>query len=73
MSQPQQPELRRSGENAAVDDHARTTIGVGGPSGGEEGPRSPVPEDNRPGHHPRREQDKPDPGAFAERLGIPKD
>jgi hypothetical protein len=33
----------------------------------------PVPEDNKPGHHPRREQDKPDPKAFARRLGLAAD
>jgi hypothetical protein len=33
----------------------------------------PVPEDNRPGHHPDHEQDKPDPDAFARRLGLVAD
>jgi hypothetical protein len=33
----------------------------------------PIPEDNKPGHHPRREQDKPDPEAFARRLGLAAD
>jgi hypothetical protein len=31
----------------------------------------PVPDDNLPGHHPDREQDKPDLDDFAERLGVP--
>jgi hypothetical protein len=35
--------------------------------GGESGP---VPPDNQPGHHPEKEQDKPDPAAFAARLGA---
>ena len=30
----------------------------------------PVPEDNRPGHHPEHEQDRPDPDAFAARFGV---
>ena len=28
------------------------------------------PEDNEPGHEPRRDEDQPDPDAFAERLGL---
>jgi|SRR6056297_348189 len=28
------------------------------------------PEDNQPGHEPRRDEDQPDPDAFAERLGL---
>lgn len=31
---------------------------------------APVPEEQRPGHHPEHEQDKPDLDAFAERFGI---
>jgi hypothetical protein len=31
----------------------------------------PVPEANRPGHHPDVEQDRPDLDAFAARLGVP--
>ena len=30
----------------------------------------PVPDDNRPGHHPDAEQDRPDPDAMAEALGV---
>lgn len=30
----------------------------------------PVPADNQPGHHPSKEQDKPDLDAFARRLGV---
>lgn len=29
---------------------------------------APVPDDNRPGHHPDHEQDQPDPDAFVERF-----
>ena len=37
---------------------------------GADAPRGPVPPENRPGHHPEQEQDKPDLDAFAQRLGI---
>ena len=33
-----------------------------------EGSTGPVPEDNRPGHHPDKEQDKPDLEQFRGRL-----
>lgn len=67
MPTPQQPELRRSGDNAVrpggPDDK------VAAPSkpevGGETGP---VPADNLPGHHPAEEQDKPDPDEFVARA-----
>lgn len=58
VSTPQQPELRRSGTGAtdqeaaelrAGDDFDETPGGLG-----------PVPEANRPGHHPEHEQDKPE-------------
>jgi hemerythrin-like domain-containing protein len=68
VTTPQQPELRRSGRSAA-DPKGRkaledTTLPPdGGPIGG-------VPADNRPGHHPDVEQDKPDLDAVAEALGT---
>lgn len=67
MSKPQQPELRRSNYGATSDDSAKTKAAV------EERPivkevAGPVPEDNRPGHHPEHEQDKPDLEAFVERT-----
>lgn len=37
---------------------------------GVSGPAGPIPEDNQPGHHPAKEQDKPDLDAFAARLGV---
>jgi hypothetical protein len=60
MGEPQQPELHRSGLSAVDPDSARAHQQVEphitpGPG---EGP-GPVPEDNRPGHHPAVEQDKP--------------
>jgi hypothetical protein len=33
----------------------------------------PIPEDNRPGHHPAVDQDKPPGEAFAQRLGLVPD
>ena len=38
-----------------------------GPAGA---PPGTVPVDNQPGHHPEKEQDKPDLDAYAARLGI---
>ncbi|MEX2659479.1 MAG: hypothetical protein WD232_07270 [Acidimicrobiales bacterium] len=63
MATPQQPELRRSGDNA---------LQPGGPDDAPAHPSkpdvggtgAPVPEDNLPGHHPADEQDKPDPDDF---------
>jgi hypothetical protein len=37
----------------------------------EDPPRGAVPEANQPGHHPDREQDRPDPDAFVERFRHP--
>jgi len=55
MAQPQQPELARSGHNAVdpppPDERPLRETG--------KGPLRSVPEDNRPGHHPDVEQDKP--------------
>jgi hypothetical protein len=62
MSTPQQPEAHRSGKGASDPKSARGHLG--GPQD-EEGPTGPVPPENRPGHHPEHEQDKPEgpPGA----------
>jgi hypothetical protein len=69
MARPQQPELARSGKTDLDPDHVET--GLEGqptpPSGGETGP---IPVDNQPGHHPTKEQDKPDLDAFAAKLGT---
>jgi hypothetical protein len=60
MSNPQQPELRRSGHTPVEQDHAAEV--AGGKSGTRErrraAPRS-VPPASEPGHHPEHEQDKP--------------
>lgn len=70
MSKPQQPELRRSGKVAALDPDATETRLTGEERPAATGPTGPVPEEQRPGHHPEREQDKPDLDDFAARLGI---
>ena len=68
MGKPQQPELGRSGHTPVIEgQHAKEVIqGQGQP--GEEGATGPVPEANRPGHHPESEQDRPDPERFRSRL-----
>ena len=58
MTKPQQPELRRSGLGSTDQDSAKLTTDEGFPA---EGSGGPVPPDNRPGHHPDEEQDKPEP------------
>ena len=69
MSRPQQPELARSAKTDLDPDHVETGLqGQRKPqSGGETGP---VPPENEPGHHPPKEQDKPDLDAFAAKLGT---
>jgi hypothetical protein len=69
MARPQQPELARSAKTDLDPDHIETGLqGQKAPAtGGETGP---VPPDNQPGHHPAKEQDKPDLDAFAARLGT---
>ena len=69
MGRPQQPELARSAETDLDPDHIETGLqGQKSPAtGGETGP---VPPDNQPGHHPRKEQDKPDLDAFAAKIGT---
>jgi hypothetical protein len=58
MGKPQQPELHRSGRGrtSQEDEHAKQTARKVPREKGEGGP---VPEDNRAGHHPDEEQDKP--------------
>jgi hypothetical protein len=69
MSRPQQPELARSAKTDLDPDHVETGLqGQKAPvTGGETGP---IPAENQPGHHPPKEQDKPDLDAFAARLGT---
>ena len=67
MSNPQQPELRRSAKGQVTQDSWIPDVEET-PGGGDDG--SPVPEANAPGHHPDEEQDKPDLDRFAEALGT---
>ena len=59
MSKPQQPELHRSSKGATDPAAVKSDAGLG-TNPGVEGASGPVPEDNMPGHHPEKEQDKPD-------------
>lgn len=70
MSKPQQPEIGRSRRTPSQDPDSAATVIQGSRPVEDDGPRGPVPPDNQPGHHPTREQDRPDLGAFAERLGT---
>ncbi len=56
MTNPQQPEIRRSGLHEAVQDSVKSSHG--GPTD-ESGNAAPIPEANEPGHHPDVDQDKP--------------
>lgn len=73
MAKPQQPELRRSGRVEALDPDATEAKRGADRRRKTTRPEAPVPEDNRPGHHPDRDQDKPDLDRFAERLGVVRD
>ena len=73
MAKPQQPELRRSGRVPALDpDASEAKLSAEQPHRPSD-PDGPIPEDQRPGHHPDHEQDKPDLDKFAERMGIVPD
>lgn len=56
-NKPQQPELRRSGRGATDDDSAKIKA-----EESVQGDKTTgwVPPDNRPGHRPEQDQDKPD-------------
>ncbi len=56
MATPQQPDLARSGRSAAEPKSAESRVDAPPDTGG---PAGPVPEENRPGHRPRADQDKP--------------
>jgi hypothetical protein len=58
MSEPQQRELTRSNRGEVNPGAAK--IRNGGPTDESPDPR-PVPPENRPGHHPEHDQDKPQP------------
>ncbi len=69
MARPQQPELARSAKTDIDPNHVETGL-QGQPTPATGGETGPVPPDNQPGHHPAKEQDKPDLDAFAARLGT---
>ena len=69
MTKPQQPEIART-RLGEVDESAAKARHADGPMS-ESGNAGPVPEANRPGHHPEQEQDKPDLEAFRERMANP--
>src|SRR2546422_3174993 len=69
MAHPQQPELARSARTDLDPDHIETGL-QGQPTPATGGETGPVPPDNQPGHHPTKEQDKPDLDAFAAKLGT---
>lgn len=73
MAKPQQAELRRSGKVPALDPDASVSKLSAQDTPTVSGPDGTVPEDQRPGHHPDHEQDKPDLDKFAARLGIVSD
>jgi len=58
MGTPQQPELRRS-KRGEIDPQSRKVTREAERRGRETDAGGPVPEENRPGHHPEKEQDKP--------------
>ncbi len=70
MSNPQQPELRRSGQTPSLtpDSIEGELRATDRPS--PKGSTGPVPPGNRPGAHGASDQDKPDLAKFAEKLGI---
>lgn len=74
MPNPQQPELRRSERVPALDpDATEAKLTAERKLREPTDPRAPVPEHQRPGHHPDQDQDKPDMDAFAARLGVVSD
>lgn len=58
MGKPQQPELERSGRGE-IDPQGRRVTREAEKSGPDRGKAGKVPPENRPGHHPDVEQDKP--------------
>jgi hypothetical protein len=57
MSRPQQPEIARSGRTPVDPDYTEGSM----PQDTSNDPAlGPVPPANQPGHHPEREQDKPE-------------
>lgn len=70
MAKPQQPELRRSERVPALDPDASESVLSAETVPSSTDPDGPIPAEQRPGHRPEHEQDKPDMDAMAERLGV---
>lgn len=74
MPNPQQPEVRRSERVPALDpDASEAVLSAQESPPAVDSPDGPVPEEQRPGHRPEQDQDKPDLDAMAERLGVVSD
>ncbi len=59
MVRPQSEELNRSGTTEIDPDSIESDLEARRQPDDCSGPAGPVPPENRPGHHPEREQDKP--------------
>lgn len=70
MAKPQQPELRRSERVPALSPDASEAELSAQSIPSTTDPDAPIPEEQRPGHDPAVDEDKPDLDAMAERLGV---
>ena len=70
MAKPQQPELRRSERVPSLSPDASEAELSAQSVPATTDPDAPIPEEQRPGHDPEFDQDKPDMDAMAERLGV---
>lgn len=68
MAKPQQPELRRSGTVPALDPDAVASDIEARRKPSARGEAGPVPEENLPGHHPPKDQDKPSGDRFLAKV-----
>ena len=68
MANPQQPELARSRRTPALDPDATEAVLSAADAPAVDPAFGPVPTDNRPGHHPVVEQDKPEAGRFVAKV-----
>lgn len=70
MANPQQPELRRSGQVPALDPDASESQLSGQRTPQNGSTVGEAPPEQQPGHRPDKDQDKPDLDRFAARLGV---
>ncbi len=68
MANPQQPELARSRKTPALDPDAAESVLSAAEAPTVDPAFGPVPADNRPGHHPQVEQDKPEAARFVAKV-----